>query len=207
MKILPTKTNLLNQKNQLQLAEEGYSLLDQKYEILIMELMNAVYNLRALQDQLSESFENAYQSMTKLIIRSGEERSTEVLETISKPMDFKLDISMRTVMGVSLPVVSFEEIKHGRTDLGILNTLPHIDQTVSRFDNVFNLLAKYSEVYITILRLIKEIKKTKRRVNALSNMFIPEYKENIKRIESVLEESEREEFFKRKLVKRKKARG
>ena len=207
MKILPTKTNLIEQKKQLKLAEEGYKLLDQKYEILVMELMNSVYNLRANQDQLNKNFKEAYTSMTKLIIKAGEARTGNLLETISKPMDFKLDISMRSVMGVQLPVVSFQEIKHGKTDLGILNAFPEVDRTIDDFDNVFNYLAKYSEIYITILRLIKEIKKTKRRVNALENMFIPEYKGNIKMIESVLEESEREEFFKRKLVKRKKARG
>ncbi len=207
MKILPTKTNLLEQKKQLKLAEEGYKLLDQKYEILVMELMNSVYNLRANQDILNKNFKRAYTSMTKLIIKTGEARTGNLLETISKPMDFKLDISMRSVMGVQLPVVSFQEIKHGKTDLGILNAFPEVDRTIDDFDNVFNYLAKYSEIYITILRLIKEIKKTKRRVNALENMFIPEYKGNIKMIESVLEESEREEFFKRKLVKRKKARG
>ncbi|MCK4667605.1 V-type ATP synthase subunit D [Candidatus Dependentiae bacterium] len=207
MKILTTKTNLLEQKKQLKLAEEGYKLLDQKYEILVMELMNSVYNLRANQDILNKNFKMAYTSMTKLIIKAGEARTGNLLETISKPMDFKLDISMRSVMGVQLPVVSFQEIKHGKTDLGILNAFPEVDRTIDDFDNVFNYLAKYSEIYITILRLIKEIKKTKRRVNALENMFIPEYKGNIKMIESVLEESEREEFFKRKLVKRKKARG
>lgn len=207
MKILPTKTNLIEQKKQLKLAEEGYKLLDQKYEILVMELMNSVYNLRANQDLLNKNFKEAYTSMTKLIIKAGEARTGNLLETISKPMDFKLDISMRSVMGVQLPVVSFQEIKHGKTDLGILNAFPEVDRTIDDFDNVFNYLAKYSEIYITILRLIKEIKKTKRRVNALENMFIPEYKGNIKMIESVLEESEREEFFKRKLVKRKKARG
>ncbi len=159
MKILPTKTNLLEQKKQLKLAEEGYKLLDQKYEILVMELMNSVYNLRANQDILNKNFKEAYTSMTKLIIKAGEARTGNLLETISKPMDFKLDISMRSVMGVQLPVVSFQEIKHGKTDLGILNAFPEVDRTIDDFDNVFNYLAKYSEIYITILRLIKEIKK------------------------------------------------
>jgi len=107
------------------------------------------------------------------------------------------------VMGVPLPVIGFEEIKHDQVDIGIFNSSPDVDDVIERFDSIINLVVRYSEVFITIWRLIREIKKTKRRVNALDNMFIPEYRDNIKMIESILEESEREDFFKRKLVKRK----
>ncbi|HDS08873.1 MAG TPA: V-type ATP synthase subunit D [Firmicutes bacterium] len=203
MKIIPTKTNLLKQKEQLKLSEEGYVLMDQKYEILVMELMNHVYNLRSIQEELAQEFKSGYSVINKLLISEGENKSFNILSTVLPPRDFDLNIGMRSVMGVPLPVIGFEEIKHDQVDIGIFNSSPDVDDVIERFDSIINLVVRYSEVFITIWRLIREIKKTKRRVNALDNMFIPEYRDNIKMIESILEESEREDFFKRKLVKRK----
>ncbi|MDD3626267.1 MAG: V-type ATP synthase subunit D [bacterium] len=195
MKIIPTKTNLLKQKEQLKLSEEGYTLMDQKYEILIMELMNHVYNLRAIQEELAQEFKSGYSVLSRMMVSEGENKAVNILSTLAPEKNFELEIGMRSVMGVPIPHITFAEVSHNRVDVGIFNTSPEVDDVIVGFDRITNLLAKYSEIFITIWRLIREIKKTKRRVNALENMFIPEYKENIKMIESILEESEREDFF------------
>ena len=208
LKVAPTRSNLLETKESLELAEEGHELLDQKREVLLMELMNLVHNLRELQEEAYERFAVAYEALESAIISMGKKELERVGLISEETVD--IDLIYRSVMGVPIPeiqaVFSEDELPLWT---GLDNTSSSLDDTRLRFWELMQLIFQWGELEIAIWRLTSEIRKTQRRVNALENIFIPEYKETIKLIEETLEENDREEFFRKKKVKKKgeKAKG
>jgi len=112
-----------------------------------------------------------------------------------------IDLTYRSVMGV--PVVNLQELKD--TYRGLQSSMEGsssaLDEVRKRFEELMDVIFAWSEVEISVWRLASEIKKTQRRVNALENIFIPDYQNTVKAIEEVLEESDREEFIRKKKVK------
>jgi V/A-type H+-transporting ATPase subunit D len=107
---------------------------------------------------------------------------------------------MRRVMGVNLPKVDVE-IKDVAPYFSFSDTSFWVDETIDRFKNLLQDLAKLAELRISLVRLADEVRKTMRRVNALEKIALPDYHESIKYIEDTLEESERGTFATLKLIK------
>lgn len=202
LKVAPTRSNLLETKESLELAEEGHELLDQKREVLLMELMNLVHNLKELQEEAYERFAAAYEALESAIISMGKKEVERVGLISEETVD--IDLIYHSVMGVPIPQIQavFSEDEPPLWT-GLDNTSSSLDDTRLRFWELMQLLFQWGELEIAIWRLTSEIRKTQRRVNALENIFIPEYQETIKLIEETLEENEREEFFRKKKVKKK----
>jgi V/A-type H+-transporting ATPase subunit D len=113
------------------------------------------------------------------------------------------DISLlhRSVMGVPVVTVQGAEEAAAGLQASLEGTGPALDEARRRFEELVSIIYRWSEVEISVWRLAAEIRKTQRRVNALENIFIPEYETTVKVIEEVLEESDREEFIRKKKVK------
>jgi V/A-type H+-transporting ATPase subunit D len=167
-----------------------------------MELMNLVHNLRELQEEAYERFAAAYEALESAIISMGKKELERVGLISEETAD--IDLIYRSVMGVPIPeiqaVFSEDELPLWT---GLDNTSSSLDDTRLRFWELMQLIFQWGELEIAIWRLTSEIRKTQRRVNALENIFIPEYQETIKLIEETLEENDREEFFRKKKVKKK----
>lgn len=202
LKVAPTRSNLLETKESLELSEEGYELLDQKREVLLMELMDLVHNLRELQEEAHEKFASAYEALESAVISMGKEEVERASLASEETVD--IDLIYRSVMGVALPQIQ-ATFPDDELPLwtGLDNTTSSLDEARLRFWELMQLIFEWGEIEIAIWRLTSEIRKTQRRVNALENIFIPEYEETIKFIEETLEENEREEFFRKKKVKKK----
>lgn len=198
LKIAPTRSNLLKTKENLQLAKDGYDLLDQKREVLLIELMQIVHDLRDLEEEMIEKSAKAFEALESAIIYSGNE--TIRWSALSVTKERNINLLYRSVMGV--PVVTMqgeEEIIRPQASMDGTNSA--LDEACRKFEKLISVIYRWSEIEISVWRLASEIKKTQRRVNALENIFIPEFQSTVKAIEEVLEESDREEFIRKKKVK------
>ena len=197
--VAPTRSNLLKARESLQLAKEGYDLLEQKREVLLMELMQIVHDLRELERQVEEKSAAAFAALESALLSMGDESVRWAALSVIGERDISL--LHRSVMGV--PVVTVQGAKETLAGLqaSLEGTGPALDEARRRFEELVSIIYKWSEVEVSVWRLASEIRKTQRRVNALENIFIPEHEGTVKAIEEVLEESDREEFIRKKKVK------
>lgn len=199
VKVFPTKANLMNAKKSLELAKLGYDLMDRKRNILIREMMLLIDKAGEVQQKIDSTYSQAYAALQRANITLG------MCEEFSgaTPIDDGLKIDYRSVMGVELPTVQLEDSK---LDLryGWSDTNSQLDEAYLRFDEVKKLTARLAEVESSVYKLANAIKKTQKRANALSNIIIPQFQETIKYITEALEEKEREDFSRLKVIKRQK---
>ena len=115
--------------------------------------------------------------------------------------EYEVEVTERSVMGVLLPTIR-DRTRPEPPNSSLMETSEAVDRCAEELRDVLSILSEYAETTISVWRLAHEIRKTQRRVNALEHLFIPRYDATIKKIEEVLEESEREEFFRRKRLKK-----
>lgn len=189
----------MNAKKSLELAKLGYDLMDRKRNILIREMMLLIDKAGEVQQKIDSTYSQAYAALQRANITLG------MCEEFSgaTPIDDGLKIDYRSVMGVELPTVQLEDSK---LDLryGWSDTNSQLDEAYLRFDEVKKLTARLAEVESSVYKLANAIKKTQKRANALSNIIIPQFQETIKYITEALEEKEREDFSRLKVIKKQK---
>ncbi len=194
----PTKTNLLKLRNDLQFAQQGYELLDQKRNILIIELLALVDQTVDFQSKVDIALAKAYKALEETVFDMGKLK----VQYLTGAVNIATDITVRSrrVMGVVLPVIETEFKEHS-PHYSPMGTSFWIDSSLHFFKEVLKLLGKLSELKISVLRLANEVKKTIRKVNALEKIAVPDLKETVHYIESRLEENERDMVILMKMVK------
>jgi len=194
----PTKSNLFSVKEQLTIAREGFELLEQKREILIMELMRLVEEVKLLERDLDKRVGSAYGALRQMLVRVGRENARDASAGIQ--FEFATREKHGKLMGIPLPTI---DVQMPRLELkySFMNTSGACDATTVEFFELLKLLARMAEIRTMVWRLAKEVRKTQRRVNALERIVIPDVEETRKFIEGVLEEREREVFFVQKILK------
>jgi V/A-type H+-transporting ATPase subunit D len=200
----PTKSNLIRVKERLAVAEEGYDLLEQKREILVMELMRKVEQVKLLEKALDARVETAYPAMKRMLIVAGRERADRLSRGIGYP--FELEEKRVMTAGMNLPSLEIKlpplELKYSPA-----NSFAECDETVLEFFELLKILTELAAVRTIAWRLAREVRKTQRRVNALEKMVIPAARDAKTYIEAALEERDRDFLFTSKLLKRKGASG
>ena len=195
--LLPTKGNLVAAKRSRALAKTGYELMDRKRNILIRELMTLMDTAKELQGQIDTVFTQAYAALQAASIRLGV--CDRIAETVA--VDDSLSLQYRSVMGVELPHIPGAS-PPPRPEYGLSETSSLLDDCYLKFYRVKELTRKLAEVETSIYRLAQSIKKAQKRANALQNIVIPGLDEDIRFITDALEEKEREEFVRLKVIKR-----
>ncbi len=199
----PTKGNLMLAKNSLALSRQGYDLMDKKRNILIRELMELIDQATDIQKEIDETFTSAYQALQKANIQMG----IHEVELLSSriPVEDSIVIKRRSVMGTEIPKVEYhkQELQPAYPFYG---TKMSLDQACERFQKVKELTIRLAQIETSAYRLAYNIKKTQKRANALQNITIPKYESLVQSIQSALEEKEREEFTRLKVIKRMKQR-
>jgi V/A-type H+-transporting ATPase subunit D len=194
----PTKTNLLRLRNDLKFAQQGYELLDQKRNILIIELLALVDQTADFQSRVETALSKAYKALEETVLDMGKLK----VQYLTGAVYITTDITVRTrrVMGVTLPVIetTFKEYPPYYSPMG---TSFWIDNSLDHFKEALKLLGKLSELKISVLRLANEVKKTIRKVNALEKIAVPNLVDTVHYIQSRLEENERDMFVLMKRVK------
>ena len=194
----PTKGNLNSAKRSRALAETGYELMDRKRNILIREIMGLIDEAEDLQARIDRTFSEAYASMRLAEISMGgsAERGADAV-----PIDDSFSLRFRSVMGVELPRVDSEPQLPSGPPYGLAFTSSDLDDAYFTFAEVKELIRELAETENCIYRLAYAIKKAQKRANALQNIVIPGLDSEIARISDALEEKEREEFVRLKVVK------
>ncbi|MDR0326086.1 MAG: V-type ATP synthase subunit D [Oscillospiraceae bacterium] len=195
----PTKGNLMALNRTLTLARTGYELMDRKRNILIREMMRLIDAAAALQSRIDSTFAEAYQALQIANIALGTCRSL----ADNMPLDTSVQIRFRSVMGVEIPYVTADSAPPA-APLGFISTNSDFDEAVAQAFKAKRLITEMAEVETSIYRLAYAIKKTQKRANALQNVIIPDLTAKVKFITAALEEKEREEFVRMKVIK---ARG
>ncbi|MBU5435739.1 V-type ATP synthase subunit D [Pseudoflavonifractor sp. MSJ-37] len=198
--ILPTKGNLMAAKRSRALAVTGYDLMDRKRNILIREMMSLMDTAKEVQSQIDRVFTEAYAALQHANIRLG--ICGQVAEAVD--VDDSLELQYRSVMGVELPHIP-DRGDPVPPDYGFADTGAALDDAFLKFRRVKALVQKQAEVETSIYRLAVAIRKTQKRANALQNIVIPGLDGTIRTITDALEEKEREEFVRLKVIKRTKA--
>ncbi|HJC22565.1 MAG TPA: V-type ATP synthase subunit D [Candidatus Eisenbergiella merdavium] len=195
----PTKGNLMLAKNSLALAKQGYELMDKKRNILIRELMNLIEEAKNIQTQIDSTFTEAYQALQQANIEVGIHYVQQIAQAV--PVETKVRIKTRSIMGTEIPLVEHEEEKKVPY-YGFYNSSESVDAAREGFLKVKELTLKLSMVENSAYRLAMNIRKTQKRANALKNITIPSYSALVRDITNALDEKDREEFTRLKVVKR-----
>ncbi len=199
LKTVPTKGNLIAAKNSLKLAKQGYELMDKKRNILIRELMELIEEAKKIQSEIDETFKKAYESLENASLEMGISYIEEVAQTI--PIEDSVRIKVRSIMGTEIPLVEYEE-DDKQPHYAFLNSRESLDIARESFQKVKYLTIRLSMIENSAYRLAMNIKKTQKRANALENITIPVTEATIKMITDALEEKDREEFIRLKVIKR-----
>ena len=198
--IAPTKGNLMAVKKSYSLSKLGFELLDRKRNILIREMMTLIDKAEEIQNSIDAAYAKAFDMLHKANIALGVCREL----SLAVPIESRLKLSFRSVMGVEIPIVQFMDVENSTIPFGLYNSNSDLDKAYASFREVRRLTATLAEVETSVYILANAISKTQKRANALKNIMIPRFEESISFITSALEEKEREEFSRLKVIKNKK---
>lgn len=196
LKVVPTKGNLIAMKKSLQLANLGYNLMDQKRNVLIKEMMSLLDDVKVIREQITSSYQEAYDALQEANISMG--LISDIVNGI--PEDYGISIAYRSVMGVEIPKISYNKQPLKMT-YDIERSNSKVDYAYNCFYKVKQLTVLLAEVENSVYRLANTIRKTQKRANALKNISIPRFEATVKVITEALEEKEREEFTRQKVIK------
>ena len=194
--VFPTKGNLIATKKSLKLARQGYELMDKKRNILIREMMLMMDKAKSIQGEIEKTYEKAYQALQWANVTLG------LIEemTLSTSIENGIQITYRSVMGVDIPEVALESTTND-DQYGFFESNSQFDIAYLSFNRAKELTVILAEVENSVYRLADAIKKTQRRANALKNINIPRFETTVKYISDALEEKEREEFSRLKVIR------
>ena len=196
----PTKGNLILAKKSLKLAKQGYELMDKKQNILVKELMELIDKASSIQSEIDTTFRSAYAALQEANIKMGIRNVSDISHAI--PLDNSIRIKTRSIMGTEIPLVTGgEEMKPAYAYYSANESL---DVAREEFDKVKRLTLELAGVENSAYRLASSINKTRKRANALKNITIPHFTELSASIANALEEKEREEFTRLKVIKSRK---
>lgn len=198
--LLPTKNNLMRLKSKLKLSMQGQELLERKKTILEVEKEKYIKENKKQREKLNKLFEEGLTDLKNASVDIGIEELVDISETVQT--NEKIDIKYKTIMGVEIPSIICKEDEK-KLNYSLYNTTISVDKTIERFNSIKSNIIKLAELDNTIIRLNRAIEKVNKRSNALKNIIIPEDEKNVKQIENIIEEREREEFSRLKVVKNK----
>ncbi len=197
----PTRSQLLQVRKTLKLAERGHRLLKLKRDALMIEFFQVLERAREVRSNIVDRYQDA---AGKLAVASAIEGRVGVRSAshalLQKP---ELELTTRNVMGIVVPKIKAEKVRK-RIDergYGIIGTSPRIDAAAEAYVELVEDVIVAAEIETTMRRLIEEIEKVKRRVNALEHRVIPELEDTERFITLRLEEMERENIFRLKRFK------
>ena len=180
-------------------GSQGFDLMDKKRNILMREIMNLISQASEIQTEIDSTFREAYGLLQRANIEMGIHEVEEI--SFSVPVEDSIRIKTRSVMGTEIPLVEYKPQADEPT-YAYYSTTQALDQARLAFEKVKDLTIRLSMIENSAYRLAANIKKTQKRANALKNITIPMYEALTKNIQNALEEKEREEFTRLKVIKR-----
>jgi len=198
--IKPTRSELIKLNKQIKLAKSGHSLLKKKRDGLILEFFEVLKNAKSMRGELATKYKHAQAKLT-LARTLHTDVKLRSIAFVASDMPV-IDMETKNIMGVKVPRIEYTSPAASGRTIGLLGSAV-IDDTIVRYQDLLRSIIKVAEVETTMKRLLTEIEKTKRRVNALEFTVIPRMDSVKKFIKLRLEELERENIFRLKRVKAK----
>lgn len=174
--------------------------MDKKRNILIRELMELIDQAKDIQSQIDQTFRAAYAALQKANMEIGIAFVEQIAYTV--PIENSIRIKTRSVMGTEIPLVEYDHQTSNKPTYAYYSTKVSLDQAKMEFEKVKELSIRLSMIENAAIRLASNIKKTQKRANALKNITIPKFETLTRDITNALEEKEREEFTRLKVIKR-----
>ncbi len=200
IQIPATKSNLIRLKEELVLAEEGLELLDQKKEILINRIGFLASKADSVRKKVNQRLLGTYAFLKDALLENGE--SSVQATGLGVKTGESVVLRERSLMGVVLPLVRIDLPPH-KPGYGFYGTGKSMDATSEAVHRAMEVVAELAELEVGIERLMAELKKTLKRINALAHIYVPAYRATIKAMEETLEEKEREALFQLKHIRKK----
>jgi len=204
----PTRMELIRTRSRIKLARKGHKLLKQKRDVLIMEFFKILSKAKDLRAELNALMGKAYKSISIAQAYHGAAEVENISMSVTNAPDVAMEV--KNVMGLKISKIEVEEIKPKpltKRGYSIVGSSAKIDEACEDFTSALSLVIKLAETENAIRKLIREIEKTKRRVNALEFVVLPRMNTQAKLIQFRLEEMERDSFVMLKTIKRKLAKN
>lgn len=201
--VTPTRSELINVKRKIRLSQSGYNLLKRKRDGLMYEIFDILPRVKTLRNELVASYQQAQEAINTAAAVEGALAVRSVAHTVSRPPTVSL--REHNIMGVRVPKIQSDQVQRDLTQrgYGIVGTDAIIDEAVTGYERLVEKIVQAAELETSIKRLLEEVEKTKRRVNALEFKVLPDLEQVRKFIAFRLEEMEREQLFTMKRIKAK----
>ena len=199
----PTRATLLELRRELDQAIQGHAILERKRETLLRELWDLFSEVKHTEREVRERFERAYKVQREARLLMGMDAMR--FAALAPAAKTEYSVEVRSLMGVSLPLVTMrvEALAFPYSPAGIHAIF---DQLRTRWIEAGQILGSWTEISGSVWRVAAELERTQRRVNALENLLIPQYQAAIRRIQTMLDEQERDSFMRTKRVKEQRER-
>lgn len=199
--INPTRMELLKLKDREKLAVKGHSLLKEKRDALIKEFFDILDRVKGSRGNVEKILKEAFDDLAAAQIVMGDLAVQKAALSVKESIE--VDIDSRSIMGVSVPLIDSKIDSRTLVDRGysFVDTSVRLDEAASKFEKSLSLIIELAEIEKTIYLLAAEIESTKRRVNALEHIMIPKLQNTVRSIEMRLQEMERENFVRLKMIK------
>lgn len=196
--VAPTKCNQLMLSRQLGVAEEGYGLLEQKRQLLVLELLRWLDRARELETRAARAVAEAHAALSAAELDVGPGGLARI--AVGTRREHEVSVRQQSLMGIPLPHAT-AGLGAPPMPLGVAASSASTDEAIDRFVALVPLLAELAAAAAAVTRLSAELRKTQRRCNALSRIFIPSYRDTLRYIAGSLEERERESLVILKMVR------
>jgi V/A-type H+-transporting ATPase subunit D len=202
--VKPTRKELMEIEDRIDLSERGHDTLEQKRDGLIMEFMDILDQAQDVRSGLGEDYEEAQETIDMARAMEGDVAVRGAAAALEEHPE--ITIQSKNIMGVVVPQIESSKVKKDLDErgYGVLGTSARIDETADAYEDLIESIITAAEVETAMKKMLEEIETTKRRVNALEFKLLPELRESQEYIEQKLEEQEREEMFRMKKIKDKK---
>lgn len=190
--IIPTRMELTRLKGKLRTAQRGYKLLKDKRDELMKQFLDTVREMRLLREEVETELMRAYDFFTVASARMGAKEMEQAL--LFPKQTVQLTQSSKNIMSVNVPIYHFHAKTENDTDIfpyGFAETTGELDNAVTALNQVFRKMLKLAEIEKAAQLMAEEIEKTRRRVNALEYVVIPDTQETIRYITMKLDENDR----------------
>ncbi len=206
LKVQPTRMELIKLRRKIKMAKRGYELLKMKRDSLITEFRELLEEAKRVIGGMAEKLERAQQKLALAMAVDGVVSVRSV--ALSRKSEPKFVMKKKNIMGVVVPVIKRERVRKKviEREYGVIGTTARIDEAVEAYEELVDSILEVAEVETTLRRLIEEIDKTKRRVNALEYRIIPTMEDTARFISFKLEEMDRENIIRLKKLKVKRAK-
>ena len=202
--VKPTRKNLMQIEDRIELSERGHDTLEKKRDGLIMEFMDILDQAQDVREDLEANYQDAQRAIDIARATEGDVAVRGAASALKEHPE--ITTQSKNIMGVVVPQIESTKVQKNLQErgYGVLGTSARIDEAAEAYEELIDQIILAAEVETAMKKMLNEIETTKRRVNALEFKLLPDLRENQEYIEQKLEEQEREEIFRLKKIKAKK---